>query len=159
LYPGNGDEEPVAEAPKKEVAKKPAKAPAKKPAAAQAKEETPAAKPAASNTAKPKPAASNTRPARANNTAVSSNPGQVTALTDRTNNFYIVIASFVDEDLAMDHSNELAAQGKSPTIIPPFGNAITTRVAIKGYGSIAQAQNELGNYQAEYGQDIWILKY
>ena len=59
----------------------------------------------------------------------------------------------------MDHSNKLASQGESPTIIPPFGNAITTRVAIKGYGSLAQAQNEVGNYKSKYGQDIWILKY
>ena len=80
-------------------------------------------------------------------------------LSARTNNFYIVVASFVDEDLAMDHANKLAADGRSPSVIPPFGKAITTRVAIRGYGSLAQAQNEVGNYRSEFGQDIWILKY
>ncbi len=110
--------------------------------------EKPASKP------KPQP-----KPKTQSNTAVSTSPGQVNALTDRTNNYYIVIASFLDEDLAMDHSQKLASKGESPTIIPPFGKAITTRVAIKGYGSLGQAQNEIGNYKGEYGQDIWILKY
>ena len=71
----------------------------------------------------------------------------------------IVIASFLDGDLAMDHSQDLAAEGKSPYIIPPFGNAITHRVAINGYGTLAQAQGALDGFKSEYGQDIWILKY
>lgn len=93
------------------------------------------------------------------NTVVNATPGQVNRLTSRSNNYYIVIASFVDEDLAMDYSQQLAAEEKSPTVIPSFGRAITTRVAIAGYRSLNQAQNEIGNYKGEYGQDIWILKY
>lgn len=116
-----------------------------------------AKKPQQKPASKPPTKQSNTQPAQ--NTVASATPGEITSLTARTNNYYIVIASFLDEDLAMDHSKELAAEGKSPTIIPPFGKAITHRVAIKGYGSLAQAQNEIGNYKGEYGQDIWVLKY
>ena len=117
---------------------------ATKPAETQPK--TPAQRPAA-NTAKPKPQ------------QVASNPGTVNSLTARTGNAFIIIASFVDGDMAMDYANKLAGQGKSPSIIPPFGNAITHRVAISGYPSIAAAQNALGGFQGEFGQDIWILKY
>ncbi|MEM6737436.1 MAG: SPOR domain-containing protein [Bacteroidota bacterium] len=93
------------------------------------------------------------------NTAVDTTPGEINRLTARSNNYYIVIASFLDEDLAMDYSQKLAAEEKSPTVIPSFGRAITTRVAIMGYSSLSQAQNEIGNYKGEYGKDIWILKY
>ncbi|MEM0941176.1 MAG: hypothetical protein AAF600_12980 [Bacteroidota bacterium] len=93
------------------------------------------------------------------NAAISGTPGQINRLTSRSNNYYIVIASFLDEDLAMDYSQKLAAEEKSPTVIPSFGKAITTRVAIIGYRSLSQAQNEISNYKGEYGQDIWILKY
>lgn len=113
---------------------------------AETKSKTPAQRPAV-NTAKPKPQ------------QVASNPGTVNSLTARTGNAFIIIASFVDGDMAMDYANKLAGEGKSPSIIPPFGNAITHRVAISGYPSIAAAQNALGGFQGEYGQDIWILKY
>lgn len=87
------------------------------------------------------------------------NPGEITKLTERTNSFYVIIGSFVDEDLAMDHSKDLVTAGKSPMIIPPFGKAITYRVAIQGYGSLIQAQGALEGFRSEYGQDAWVLKY
>ena len=61
--------------------------------------------------------------------------------------------------MASDYSNKLAKEGKSPSIIPPFGNAITHRVAIAGYGSLAEAQRSVDGFKGEYGQDIWILRY
>ena len=85
--------------------------------------------------------------------------GEVTSLTRRTGNFYIIVASFLDGDLARNHSKNLAVSGRTPIIIPPFGKAVTHRVAIQGYGSLSQAQDAIDNYKGEYGQDIWILRY
>ncbi|MDE0470963.1 MAG: SPOR domain-containing protein [Ekhidna sp.] len=85
--------------------------------------------------------------------------GEITSLTRRTGNFYIIVASFLDGDLATSHSKNLAASGRTPIIIPPFGKAVTHRVAIQGYGSLSQAQDAIDGYKGEYGQDIWILRY
>lgn len=92
-------------------------------------------------------------------TPIASNPGTINKLSGRTGNFFIVIASFVDEDMASDYAKKLSDSGKSPSIIPPFGKAITHRVALAGYGSLAEAQNNIDGLKGEYGQDIWILKY
>ena len=101
----------------------------------------------------------NNGPASGPQQVVQSNPGTVNSLTDRTGNFYIVIGSFLDGDMAMDYATELSNEGKSPSIIPPFGKAVTHRVAIAGYASLAESQQAVGGFKAEYGEDIWILKY
>ncbi|MEM9896029.1 MAG: SPOR domain-containing protein [Bacteroidota bacterium] len=85
--------------------------------------------------------------------------GEINALEGATGNFHIIIASFLDEDMAADYAGELAGAGNSPTIVPPFGKAITTRVAIKSFSSLANAQQEIGDFKGEYGNDIWVLKY
>lgn len=133
--------------------KKPAKA---KPKATkeEAKEgTTPTKKPAAK---KPKPAAKKPKP---KSNPVAANPGTINELSASTGNYYIVIGSFLDDDLAKDYSGELAAQGKSPIIIPPFGNAITYRVAIQGYSDIGSARQNVDGFRGEFGSDIWILRY
>lgn len=103
------------------------------------------------------------KPAPKNNTSAKkvavTNPGEINELSARTGNYYVVIGSFLDGDMAMDYAQKLAGQGKSPSIIPPFGKAITHRVAIQGFGTLAQAQGAVVGFKAEYGQDLWILKY
>lgn len=88
-----------------------------------------------------------------------STPGTINALAERTGNTHVIIASFLDEDMAADYANELAAAGKSPSLIPPFGNAKTTRVAISSYPSLADAQVDVETFKAEYGPNVWLLKY
>ena len=162
LSPSSGEEEQAPVAQKAE----PQKAPAKTPEQPKEEEVTPVASEqleedfgSQSDEGSNQPARNNSNQAASTGTVPSGNPGDVTSLSERTGNFYIVIASFVDGDLAMDHSQKLASVGQSPTIIPPFGNAITHRVAIQGYGSIGQAQSALEGYKSEFGQDVWILRY
>lgn len=148
---GGGEEEakPVAEKVQKPVAAKPEEKPAE-----EADTETESAVPENTQPKTPAKQPATTRPKQ-----VTANPGTVNALTSRTGNSFIVIGSFLDGDMAMDYANKLASQGKSPSIIPPFGNAITHRVAISGYPTFTDAQGALAGFRAEYGQDIWILKY
>lgn len=165
LAPSFSDEsKEVAEKPKQQPVTKPVEKPAEQAVDQEQSTESVAEK---TNDASEKPAATqkpaatrpaSTRPA-AKKPAVTTNPGEVNALTARTSNFYIVIGSFIDGDMAMDYANKLASNGKSPYIIPPFGKAITHRVAIQGYGTLAQAQGAVDGFKSEYGQDIWILKY
>ena len=85
--------------------------------------------------------------------------GTITTLDARNGKSYVVIGSFVDGDLAMDHATALSEEGKSPYIIPPFANHIFYRVAIAEFDDFAAANNSLGNYRGDYGDDIWTLRY
>ncbi len=85
--------------------------------------------------------------------------GEITQFDTRTGKSYIIVASFFDEDLAMDHARDLADQGKSPYIIPPFANYRFYRVAIAEFDSYGAAASSIGNYTSEFGQEIWALKY
>ena len=85
--------------------------------------------------------------------------GEITQLEAQTGKSYVVIGSFVDDDLAMDWARKLAADGESPIIIPPFGNYIFFRVAIAEFDSFDAANNNLGNYSDKFGTNIWALRY
>ena len=96
----------------------------------------------------------------ATTTAIEATPGTVTRLQGRTGNTFIIVGSFVDEDMAVDFANKLAASGGSPSIIPPFGGRrYYYRVAIASFPTIASAQQNIDRYRSEYGQDTWALKY
>lgn len=85
--------------------------------------------------------------------------GEITKLSAKTGQAYVIIGSFVDEDLAGDYAGELAGTGKSPIIIPPFDDHRFYRVAIASYGSFADANNAVDGYKGEYGDDVWALRY
>ncbi|MDW3191439.1 MAG: SPOR domain-containing protein [Cytophagales bacterium] len=85
--------------------------------------------------------------------------GEITRLSAKTGQAYVIIGSFVDEDLAGDYAQELADDGKSPTIIPPFDDHRFYRVAIASYSTFADANNAVNNYKGEFGDDIWALRY
>lgn len=85
--------------------------------------------------------------------------GEITKLDAATGKAYVVIGSFFDGDLAEDYAKELSAEGKSPYVIPPFKDYRFYRVAIAEYNSFADAQSDLDTYKAEYGNDIWTLRY
>ncbi|MEM6830701.1 MAG: SPOR domain-containing protein [Bacteroidota bacterium] len=116
-------------------------------------------KPAASKPAATKPKATATRPAASKPKPVASNPGSVNKLGGRTGNTFIIVGSFVDSDMANDFARSLAAKGKSPSIIPPFGRAIYYRVAIASFPTIASAQQNIETFRNQYGRDVWALKY
>ncbi len=85
--------------------------------------------------------------------------GEITKLSSKTGQAYVIIGSFVDEDLAGDYATELAETGKSPIIIPPFDDHRFYRVAIASFGSFADANDAIGNYKSEFGDDVWALRY
>jgi cell division protein FtsN len=91
--------------------------------------------------------------------ATQTTPGEVNALDQRTGKAYIIVASFVDGDLAADHASNLAGKGKSPYIIPPFNNGLYYRVAIAEFNTFDDATRNLENYKGEFGNDIWTLRY
>lgn len=123
------------------------------------KKEQPKPKPKPQPKAEEKPAEqavqSTPSPAAASSVAA----GTVTKLEERTGKAYVVISSFFDEDLAMDHANKLADEGQSPYVIPPFADHRFWRVGIAEYNTMSDAQSQIGQYTADFGDDIWPLKY
>ncbi len=85
--------------------------------------------------------------------------GEITQLESATGKSYIIISSFIDEDLAMDHAKKLAADGESPIIIPPFRDYRFYRVAVAEFESFTDANNNLLSYQDRFGGEVWALRY
>jgi len=86
-------------------------------------------------------------------------PGEVRTITERTQRYYVIISSSIDGDLAMDLAKELAEQGNSPSIIPPYGDKIYYRLAIDDRGSFQEAQTRADELKADHGDGLWVLKY
>lgn len=166
---GEGEGKEVAKT--ENVQKKPA---AKKPAAKKPAAKKPAAKSSntnsKSNTNKPASTASNTssrKPAnnRSNRTqrraqpAQSANAGEIVQVTDRRGRSYVIVGSFIDEDLAMDYAKELSAKGNGVKIIHPYGTSKRYRVSIADFGTYQDAAGQLTTYKSAFGDQVWALKY
>lgn len=88
-----------------------------------------------------------------------STTGTIETISSRTGRYYVVIASGIDEDLAMDHAKKLSNNGISATIIEPFGNSKFHRIAIENRDTWAAAQSEANKLKSEYGDEVWVIKY
>lgn len=86
-------------------------------------------------------------------------PGEITTISSSAGRYYIVVASFIDDDMAKDHANDLASQGASVKIVEPFNNRKFYRVSIADYGSRGEAISATEQLKSQYGNDIWALKY
>lgn len=86
--------------------------------------------------------------------------GTVETISSRTGRYYVVVASALDGDLAMDYANKISKeQGKDVQIIPPFGKSKFHRIALADLDSWASAQNLANDMKGEYGDGVWVIKY
>jgi hypothetical protein len=85
--------------------------------------------------------------------------GTIETLTDRTRRYYVVVSSGVDGDLVMDYAKKLSVKGVSTKIIPPFGKYKFSRLAIGDYDTFASAQTNADAAKADYGGEVWVLKF
>ena len=86
-------------------------------------------------------------------------PGEITTISASAGRYYIVVASFIDDDMAKDHANDLASQGASVKIVEPFNERKFYRVSVADYGSRSEAVSATEQLKSQYGDDIWALKY
>ncbi|MFY0650649.1 MAG: SPOR domain-containing protein [Cyclobacteriaceae bacterium] len=115
---------------------------------AKAKTPAPKKKAPAKKVSKPKPKPASTAPA-----------GEIVNIQAKTGRSYVIIGSFIDEDLANDFAKELSTSGSGVKVIFPYGNSKRYRVSIADFGSYSDATAQIGGYKASYGEDIWTLKY
>lgn len=85
--------------------------------------------------------------------------GTVETLTGKTGRYYVVVASDIDDDLAMDYAKKLSVAGNSIKIIPPFGKSQFFRLAVGDYDTFADAQAKADEAKANFGNNVWVLKY
>ncbi|WPP50892.1 SPOR domain-containing protein [Catalinimonas niigatensis] len=84
----------------------------------------------------------------------------VTTISEPTGRSYIVIGSFVDEDLALDFSNKMIEQGIGVKILAPTGRApLMHRVAVADFADFSEAMSDLELFRNNYGENTWVLKY
>ena len=85
--------------------------------------------------------------------------GAIPELTQPMNKYFLIVASFLDKDLAIDYSNELTLSGSKVIIIPPFSKSRFTRVALGEYETLETASVGINNYKDEFNEQLWVLKY
>jgi len=86
-------------------------------------------------------------------------PGEFRILTERTGRYYVVIGSFIDEDLAADLSGEIASDGVGSMILSPPQKGGFFRVALSDHPSWNDAQNAANGRKGAFGDSVWVLKY
>jgi predicted nucleic acid-binding Zn-ribbon protein len=80
-------------------------------------------------------------------------------ISESTGRYYIVIESFVDSDMAADYGKELATKGFSTALLSPQGKRKFHRLTVGDYETFVAAQEEANRLKAEFGEDLWVLKY
>lgn len=73
--------------------------------------------------------------------------------------YFLVVASFIDEDLAKDHTEKLHAQKMNTFLVYPYGDIAYYRLAIGQFESFALAAEEINKVKDNFDENLWVLKY
>ncbi len=73
--------------------------------------------------------------------------------------YYVVVGSYIDEDLASDHANLLAKQGFDVVLIVPTLGKHFHHVAIDRVASFYKAKEKTEELLTKHGKSAWIMKY
>src|SRR5690606_6406986 len=85
--------------------------------------------------------------------------GSLFMITSASHSYYVVVGSFIDVDLAKDHSDRLNARGVNTFIIEPYSNNRFYRLAVGNFDTWGQAVQKMQELKSTFGEEIWILKY
>lgn len=86
--------------------------------------------------------------------------GTVQTISSRTSRYYVVVASNVDGDLAMDYGKKISQEsGVNVTIIEPFGKSLFHRITVDAADTYADAQSIADGLKSTYGGGVWVIKY
>lgn len=104
--------------------------------------------------------------------------GVISKISQPLDKYYLIVASFLDNDLAFDYAEKLILSESNVIIIPPVGISKFTRVALE-YETLDNeiffipnrkiflkvVDNEiisnigLDKYEDEFAEQLWVLKY
>lgn len=85
----------------------------------------------------------------------------LTVVTSRVESprYFLVVGSFIDEDMAMDYSKDLIQKGMRTYLVHPYGEIAYYRLAIGQFESFALAAVEMDRVQGDFKENLWVLKY
>ena len=104
--------------------------------------------------------------------------GAISEISQPLDKYYLIVASFLDNDLAFDYAEKLILSESNVIIIPPFSTSKFTRVALE-YETLDNkiffiptrriflkvvddeiiANIGLDKYKDEFDEQLWVLKY
>ena len=84
--------------------------------------------------------------------------GSISEISQPLDKYYLIVASFFDNDLALDYAEKLILSESIVVIISPFSASKFTRVALQ-YETLDKAKIGLDNHKDEFAEQLWILKY
>ena len=104
--------------------------------------------------------------------------GAISEISQPLDKYYLILASFLDNDLAFDYAKKLILSGSNVTIIPPFSTSKLTMVALEYetfdnkiffiptrriYLKVVDdeiiSNIGLDKYKDEFDEQSWVLKY
>ena len=85
--------------------------------------------------------------------------GSLHVVTGASSQYYIVMGSFIDDDLAKDYSARLNAQGLNTYLIEPYGANKFYRLGVGTFNTWGEAASRLQELKQTYGEQLWVLKY
>jgi len=85
--------------------------------------------------------------------------GAISEISQPLDKYYLIVASFFDNDLAFDYAEKLILSGSNVIIIPPFSTSKFTRVALFEYETLDKVKIGLDKYKDEFDEQLWVLKY
>lgn len=80
-------------------------------------------------------------------------------LSERTGRYYVIVASFLDGDLANDYADKLLMEGVSSKILSPKAEKGFYRFSVADYERMVEAEAEASNLRSIYGEGVWVAKY
>ena len=85
--------------------------------------------------------------------------GTITTISEPTQRYYVIVGSFIDIDLATDLGKKLAGKGVNTSLIAPSSQRRLSRLALADYGTYNEAASAAADLKADYGENLWVLKY
>lgn len=85
--------------------------------------------------------------------------GEIVNVQAKTGRSYIIIGSFIDQDIANDFAKDLSGKGMGAKVIFPYGKSKRYRVSVADFDSYSDAAAQLNSYKSTYGDGTWALKY
>ena len=85
--------------------------------------------------------------------------GEISEISQPLDKYYLIAASFLDNDLAFDYAEKLILSGSNVILILDFHVRYFTRVALLEYETLDKANVGLDKYKDEFDEQLWVLKY
>lgn len=85
--------------------------------------------------------------------------GIIETISTRTNLYYVIVSSSLDDDLAMDYANELLQLGEDVKVIAhEDSNHFYYRVALGAFYTQEEAEQAIDLYRS-FGETVWVLSF